>query len=56
LPGGKRRVASEGKVVHSVTLDRGENLERSRGFKSQARYIALPTIDDVVFCYWRRAA
>jgi hypothetical protein len=28
----------------------------ARGFKSRVRYIALPTMDDAVFCYWRRAA
>ncbi len=27
-----------------------------RGFKSLVRYIALPTIDEATFCYWRKAA
>ena len=29
---------------------------RSGVLVAEARYIATPTIDDAVFCYWRRAA
>src|SRR5215470_8718037 len=26
-----------------------------RGFKTEVRYIALPTTDEATFCYWRHA-
>ena len=36
-------------------LRRETGTARRRGVKSEVRYIALPTMDDAVFYYWRRA-
>ena len=33
---------------------RGSEGFRDQGFKTEVGYIAKPTTDDAVFCYWRR--
>ena len=54
----KQGVAFANVCSHSVRAKLWPSLwpENDRGFKTEARYIAIPTMDDAVFCYWRRAA
>jgi hypothetical protein len=44
------------RAVDALLDERGMSGSSDRGFKSEVRYIALPTIDEATFCYWRKAA